>query len=389
MSRCFRQVLTLRAAQFPDAFASQPSVTSEAYSNDPVFKLHGAQKGRVLQKAIWNSLAKSSPSTQLSKACPGSRVDGGRRAPHQAEFDFTRGGRRVECKGASMTWHAARHSWYVQWNRIKFNQAYFDDLFLAFHSPCQVDIILHNGLAGVSSWGSLTPALGHMVSFAAGRAIDNPAKARQQILAKMLRPSHLCKHFATLSSESLAELVAEEFARESSEITLSRYAGIPLADLSACARGLRLQEVALAVDQMLHPCSTFSRDDGSFGANADWLRDDVRVEFKSSRLSWSSREHSWRCQFRCIKFANSSPESRAGPAAFDELWLGLYSPRGLHFLQHGGRLGRSTAGVETELVGHSILVYGARGHECLDTALDSILGKLQRSGCKLLATIAW
>ena len=389
MSGSFREVLTLQAAQFPDFFASSPSETSEAYSNDPVFRLHGAQKGRVLQKAIWNSLAKSSPSMQLSKASPGSRADGGRRAPHQAEFDFTYGDRRVECKGASMTWHPTRRCWLAVWNRIKFNLECFDDLFLAFHSPGQVDIILHDGFAGVSSEGSRTTALGHRISIAAGRAIDDPADAREQILAKMLCPSRLCKHFATLSSESLSELVAGELARESSYFALSWYSGIPLADFSHCARGLRLQQVALAIDQMLHPCSTFNRDDGSFGANADWLRDCVRVEFKSSRLSWHSAKRNWRCQFRCIKFASSSPECQARPAAFDELWLGLYSPRGLTFLQYGGRIGRSTAGVETDLAGHSILVGGTHGQECLDTALDSILGKLQRSGCKLLATIAW
>ncbi|CAE7197329.1 mad2l1-1 [Symbiodinium sp. CCMP2592] len=388
-SGSFRQVLTLQAAQFADAFASPPSVTSEAYSNDPVFKLHGAQKGRVLQKAIWNSLAKSSPSMQLSDACPGSCVDGRRRAPHQAEFDFTYGGRRVECKGASMVWNPTRHSWYARWHRIKFNLACFDELFLAFHSPGQVDIILHDGHAGVSSWGSRTTALGHMVSFAAGRAIDDPANARQQILAKMLQPSGLCKHFATLSCTSLSEFVADELARESSYFALSCYSGIPLADLSHSARALRLQEVALVIDKMLHPCSTFSLDDGSFGAHADWLRDGLKVEFKSSRLSWNSTARNWRCQFRRIKFASSSPDCQARPAAFDELWLGLYSPRGLTVFQYGGRFGCSTAGVETDLEGHSIFVGGAHGQECPDTALDSILGKLQRSGCKLLATIAW
>ncbi|CAE7231170.1 mad2l1-1 [Symbiodinium sp. CCMP2592] len=400
---CVRQVLTLRAAQFPDAFATEPSVTAAAYADDPLFKLGAFRKGQLLQRATWKTLVKLNPSFQLSKvkADPGLRVDGRRRAQHQAEFDFMCGTRRVECKSASMQWMPSWRYWRVSWTAIKFNQAYFDDLVLALHSPGQVDIVLHDGTAGVSTMGTKTPILGHAVQFRAGRGFEDPAVARRNILGKMLQPVHLCQHLATLTCESLSQLVADELGRDSP--ALCWYVGVPLADLSSCARGLRLEAVAFAVDQMLHPCSNFRRDAGSTEVvgtvhlqrrgstrtSADWLRDDIKVEFKSSRLSWTSTRRTWRCHFRGIKFAYSSSECPAMPAPFDELWLGVYSPRGLHIVQYGGSVGHSKAGAITDLEGYSVQVSGPSGQDCPDACLDVILRKLEQSGCTLLATVAW
>ncbi|CAE7796643.1 mad2l1-1 [Symbiodinium sp. CCMP2456] len=393
-----RQVLTLRAAQFPDAFATQASVTAAAYADDPLFKLHGFRKGHVLQKAIWKTLVKANPSVQLSQSDPGSRADGRRRGHHQAEFDFVWDARRVECKGASIAWLVRERLWRVSWVKIKFNHGRFDDLLLALHSPGQVDIILHDGAAGVSKMGSRTLISGHAVQFRAGRGFEDPAVARRTILAKMLQPMHLCQHLATLSSDCMSELVADELGRDS--FALSWYMGVPLSELSPSARALRLERVAFAVDQMLHPCSNFRRDAGSaevvgevllqrrgsYRTSADWLRDDIKVEFKSAKLSWVRRTSRWKCHFHGIKFGSESP---ATPAAFDELWLGLYTPRGLHVLQYGGSIGRCTAGVKTDLDGHSVHVSGPSGQECPDASLEVILNKLEGSGCKLLATVAW
>ena len=399
---CIRQVLTLRAAQFPDAlFVDKPSVTTAAYADDPLFKLHGSRKGRVMQNIIQKTLVESSPHLQFSEADPGSRVDGRRRGRHQAEFDFMCGRRRIECKGASMAWIPTRRSWNVSWVRIKFNQDYFDDLVLAFHSPGQVDIVLHDGTTGVCSMGLKTEILGHSIQFVSGIGVDDPAAARRNILAKMLQTTQFCQHIATLPSGSISELVAAELGSDSPN--LSWYAGVPLSDLSACARALRLEEVAFTLDQLLHPSSNFSRDAGSaevvgsvrlqrrgiYRASADWLRDDIKVEFKSSRLSWVRCLRTWRCHFRGIKFAYVRPERPPMPAPFDELLLGVYSPRGLHVFQYGGNVGRCKAGVQTDLDGHSIQLRGPSGQDCPDTCLDEILGKLEGSGCKPLATVAW
>ena len=77
------------------------------------------------------------------------------------------------------------------------------------------------------------------------------------------------------------------------------------------------------------------------------------------------------------------------PAPFDELWLGVYSPRGLHVFLYRGSVGRSKAGDKTALDGHSIQLQGPSGQDCPDPCLDVIRGKLAGSGCKLLATVVW
>ena len=223
----------------------------------------------------------------------------------------------------------------------------------------------------------------------ASHGVEDEIQACQEILDKMLRPPGSCQHIGTMRTDSafMVSALKKEQATESFFLFSRWYGGVPLSNLGPCSRGHRLEEIAFSIDQKLHPDSTFRlQGRGQNRACADWLRDDTRVEFKSSTLRWDSSRQSWRVQFRQIKFG---PLGAAETRMFDHLWLGLYSPSGLHVLQYSGTVGLSSAGNSTDIFGHDITIYGPKHERSPAVAVEAILDKLRLSGCELLATITW
>ncbi|CAE8613487.1 unnamed protein product [Polarella glacialis] len=112
-------------------------------------------------------------------------------------------------------------------------------------------------------------------------------------------------------------------------------------------------------------------------AEYDWLRDGVRVQFKSSQLAWD-RDH-WRVHFRNVKLNKENPAL----SPFDELLLALYTPRGIFLYRHDLKLGLSTDGIRTDIRGCQITVTGP-SRAPWPEALDVILKKMDGSGCTCL-----
>ncbi|CAE7596143.1 unnamed protein product, partial [Symbiodinium sp. CCMP2456] len=398
-----RNVMTLDAAQFGLIQAEEMSVTQLAYIGDPLYQFHGFRKGRLLQQAISQTLA-SSPCSKLQRqATCGRRVNGASRGAHQSEFDFMHGERRVECKGASLAWVSSQRSWAASWYKIKFDQDLFDDLFLALHSPGRIDVILHDGVTGVTTSGVRTMSHGHDVRVRASHGVEDASQACQEILDKMLQAPGSCQHMGTMRTDGafMVSALKKEQATESFSLLSRLYGGVPLSNLGPCSRGHRLEEIAFSIDQKLHPDGTFRlavessvessqvvgtlrrQRRGQNRACADWLRDDTRVKFKSSALSWDTKHQSWRVHFGKIKFG---PLGAAETRMFDQLWLGLYSPSGLHVLQYSGTVGLSSTGNATDIFGHEIKICGPKHERSPAVALEVILDKLRLSGCELLAT---
>ena len=72
-------------------------------------------------------------------------------------------------------------------------------------------------------------------------------------------------------------------------------------------------------------------------------------------------------------------------AAFDDLYLVILSPWGLHLIQHDVVTGVCTTGKSTEVGGHMIRVYGSVGTHGWEGAFDNILQKLcVRGSCKVV-----
>ena len=168
------------------------------------------------------------------------------------------------------------------------------------------------------------------------------------------------------------------------------YAGTPMSGLGQNQQGKAVQEWARKALQEKNPeaeildpqlgtcCNGMTR--GRNMALYDFLMDGRRVEVKSARMAWSSH-YGWYVRFAGIKLAHAQrPE-----CAFDDLYLVILSPDGLHLVKHDLVTGVGTQGESTQVSGHAIRVYGSRGRNCWEDALDEIMEKLcQRGGCSMV-----
>ena len=133
-----------------------------------------------------------------------------------------------------------------EWYKIKFDQQLFDDLFLALHSPGRIDIILHDGVTGITRSGVRTTSHGHDVRVQASRGVEDASQACQEILDKMLRAPGSCQHIGTMRTDSafMVSALKKEQATESFSLFSRWYGGVPLSNLGPCSRGHRLEEIA-------------------------------------------------------------------------------------------------------------------------------------------------
>ena len=98
----------------------------------------------------------------------------------------------------------------------------------------------------------------------------------------------------------------------------------------------------------------------------------------SSKLDWGMSSRRWQLTFQKVKLG-----------IIDQLRLVLYSPRAIYIFAYSGSAGLSTREDSTWISGHRITFYGPCGERQWAVALDSILGKLDASGCELLAAVDW
>ena len=400
-----RSFLTFRAAQFSHILEEPPTTTETAYAEDPLAKMTQAQKGRILQVASLHAMQSVFPRSIFSEAPTGSRCNGARRGINQSPHDFVCDGRNVECKGTSIIWHRTKRSWLAHWQHIKFRQAagMIHHLVLAMHSPGRVDILLHDHAFGIARHGVRTNSQGYSVNVHAGRGLLCPNQACEKMLRKMTDTPGSCRQLQVWETRDsfFARLICEESAKEGTKPGGHCYRNVPLAGKSASSRGMCLQKMAFEVDAIMHPrCilkTCVGEQDligkeqlqrrGFWRGSADWWRNAVRVEFKSSRLHWSATHSLWYVHFHNVKFRTAT--STAGSAPFDELLLGLYSPVGLHLLKHVGSFGVSARGLRTQTDGHVVAVYGPKGEKDPVVALQVILDKFLGASCELLAVITW
>mmetsp|Transcript_87597 Transcript_87597/g.272224 ORF Transcript_87597/g.272224 Transcript_87597/m.272224 type:complete len:170 (+) Transcript_87597:1-510(+) len=167
-----------------------------------------------------------------------------------------------------------------------------------------------------------------------------------------------------------------------------------MASLSGSGRGIRLEGIARAVDAMIHRGASIEKvgaqtsrtlDVARRNTACDWTRDGRRIECKSAKLCWQQRWLRWTFSFYNIKLSRDG--DRLG--SFDELQLVLYTPRGIFIYLHDLRLGLTSKGKSTLPLGYIIQLYGPVREHCWSLALDVMLAKLDRSGCRRLAFVPW
>ena len=391
--------VTLEAGRFSHIL-EQDSVAEAAYAEDPMAKMTAVQTGRILQKVSMHAMAQMFPQSTLSQAPAGICINGQRRGRHQSEVDFCCDERNVECKSSRLLWDSRTHRWLACWRRIKFHAgtSMIHDVLLALHTPGRIDVLLHDHVFGISTRGVRTSSQGHCVRVRASPGC-NPAQARNAIIGRMSEQPASCMKVAAWETHDslISGLIQEESRSTSHELSKHCYRNAPLAGKSASARGLCLQRLAFEVDRILNPLCIFTygvgaqelvgvhqlQRRGSRGS-ADWLRNRIRVEFKNSKLHWNVGAGCWMVHFFGIKRG-----LRGTHAAFDELWLGVYSPFGLHLFKHSDELKLTTHGVRTATDGHGLCIVAKRHEQDIEVALQVVLSKLERAGCQPLAAIFW
>lgn len=174
------------------------------------------------------------------------------------------------------------------------------------------------------------------------------------------------------------------------------YNGDQLSTVSGSVRGNILAGLARIIYSERHPNSVIGdavpgrcingTPRGVYRAEYDWCRNGLRIECKSSMMTWQPGRTSWSFNFRCVKVPLAGVREQA---EFDELLLVLYSPRSVYIYQHDGELGVSRKGSRTSYSGHQIQLYGPRGLESWRDSLVQIIGKLDAgsNGCQQLAVV--
>ena len=95
----------------------------------------------------------------------------------------------------------------------------------------------------------------------------------------------------------------------------------------------------------------------------------------------------WKCSFSNIKCASCGVRDHD---LFDELWLAIYSPLGIHIFRHpGGQVRFSLTGLQEQGFGQQMQVYSSQNVLDVREALNNILKKMEEWDCQPLATILW
>ena len=136
---------------------------------------------------------------------------------------------------------------------------------------------------------------------------------------------------------ALRTFSAAEYASilERRSVTATTFANLPLAEMPGALRGRLLTSLARKVDAALHPGALFEEAKAGRDVNGtkrgrdkapyDWQRDGRRVACKSAQLVWATHGRCWKLHFKSVKLGGEGTE-----AAFDELLLAAYTPRGIY-----------------------------------------------------------
>ena len=359
----------------------------DLYAGHPLSGMSPHKRAILLQDLCKSMLTKAHPHLQVEEPELGTRVNGKRRSPQQASWDWTLGGRKVECKSCRLSWLASRKTWCITFQAVKRAEpgirthASFDDLYLVVDKPDAVHILKHDLRTGLSRCGKATAVLGHRIHVRGSRDICEWRSAWSTILQKLCEGRGSCEAIEEIPLTDPRLLSAVCKTEEDS--AYRRHDCDPLSDLSPSARGKIVEQMGFEIDQKLNPTSTFVRPESR--DPVDWIRDSVRVELKHSKVV-KIKAGSWRCCFRNIKCAADEVRQTN---AFDELWLALYSPLGIVFFRSCGQLRYTSVGVRGPALGND-LDLRVSGHDTeICEAMCAFRRQLEQAGCHFTASVRW
>ena len=154
-------------------------------------------------------------------------------------------------------------------------------------------------------------------------------------------------------------------------------------DLSQPEQGKMIQEWARQVLEEQNPGMDVSdpggmccngRRRGPHRSSYDFRLGHQRIEVKSARMAWDATHRRWSALFADVKLGSLANHDH--DAAFDDLYLALMFPKGLHLIKHDLVTGVSRTGQSTEICGHRVQASGSVGTHCREEAFHEILRKL-------------
>ena len=380
----------------------QRTRTSTTYHGLPLADYTNVGRSKVLKTITRIVDADAHPNAEFEDSTPGSRTDGRKRSQAQATYDWLRDGQRVLTKGAMLSWDINKEFWQLQFSNVKLaldeNPAVFDELLLALYTPRGAYLYRHDLTTGVSTNGKSTAAVGHMINIFGQKHEENWSSALDDTLLPKLDESG-CKRLAFVPFDD--ERFQAALADHPTSATAGAYVGVPLFDISARLRSQLLISTVREIDAALHPVAIIAdpiagtridgRKRGLHQAPYSWLRDGKRVACKSAQLKWDCGRRGWILYFSNVKLAY-----KGEPAAFDELLLTAYTPRGVYVFRYdlsGGQqlsFGVSTNGKLTPQTGHVVHFSGKSNERDWRVSFDeTLLPKIEAAGWETVALIDW
>lgn len=333
--------------------ATNPS--ERAYEGVPLATC-GAKRGTIIEDAVRRFIEQREGVVATVPTGETTHV-GTKRGRHNATCDFMIGSVRYEVKSAGLNYHPSRCGWEATWQHIKPNL--HDVLILALYSPYGIDMYKHDAMLGVRSNGT-------RIQISGGRSHIDLSDGLDDIRAKM---KHM--HIGQLSFDDLGDVTTTR--------TQSAYLGVSLATRSAKVRGDILERIALRMlswkfglvahePHMTHCVNGSSR--ARHCREYDALMGDRRVEIKSSQLTHDGTR--WSFRFKSIH-----------PDAYDDLYLVMYTPTGVHVYAHDHVLGVSKCAQSKEW---TVILCASRRTKDVATAEREITERLSPM---LVASLRW
>ncbi|CAE7935919.1 unnamed protein product, partial [Symbiodinium sp. KB8] len=371
--------------QFKHILLHDPTVP-DFYAGHPLSGMSPHKRGLLLQGLCKSVLTDTYPHLEVEEPVPGICVNGTRRSPQQASWDWTLGGRKVECKSTRLSWLESLNTWRIQFEAVKFaepasrTQALFDDLYLVVDKPDAIHILKHDLRTGLTRQGVATAVRGHKIVVRGKPDTLDWRSAWNTISQKLCGGKGHCH---TIEEICLTDPRLHSAVCHAEEDSVHRRNDCdPLSDLNPSARGKHVEQVGFEIDQRLNPGSVFVRQ-GKLDP-VDWIRDSLRVELKHAKIVKMKRG-SWRCCFSNIKCAAAGVRQAN---AFDELWLALYSPLGIDFFRSCGHLRYTSVGVRGVL-GNDVDLRVPPRHTDVFEALCAFRRQLEQAGCDFAASVRW
>lgn len=335
------------------------TLTHDTYENVPLGNLSEKARGDIIENVVRNALEKID-CKKSEDPDAGTTITGKKRGRNSAPFDFLIDNRRKEVKSAQLRWDRCAKCWRAGFQHVKKEE--YDDLYLALYTPSGIYIFKHDHKFGLSTHGKQQESSGGAVYVGAPVNAKSIEAATNIILEKM--SSMFVKHIS-LDEISITTTVTHDI-----------YKNVPLGNLSGKARGVVIEGMVRNVVERMtcqksedpDPGTNISgKKRGKNSAPFDFRIANRKKEVKSAQFRWDKSRKCWRADWQHIK----SEE-------YDDLYLAMYTPHGIHIFEHDNKFGICTHGKKQESCGSIIGVMAAqRNEESIDIALKEVLEKMK------------